>query len=107
MRHGFRWHRPRWGRLVAQVHEPVHDADQDRSAQNVADGEAVELVVQPRVSGIRFLLVTDGLWGILRDEEIEAALRSSPASAIDCCERLVLAATQSTDNVTAMVVDLW
>jgi PPM family protein phosphatase len=56
-------------------------------------------------AGDRLLLCSDGLTGMLRDEEIAAILRGYPVPA-DACARLVAAANAAggKDNITALVL---
>jgi protein phosphatase len=70
--------------------------------------EATEVHVadHPRTPGLRLLLCSDGLHGVLGDADIASVLGESPDPRT-ACERLVAAAIGGggRDNVTALVVD--
>ena len=57
-------------------------------------------------SGSRLLLCSDGLWGMLADNTIQAVLASAP-SPQEACEELITAANEAggRDNITAIVVE--
>ncbi|MBI5244256.1 MAG: serine/threonine-protein phosphatase [Elusimicrobia bacterium] len=72
------------------------------------DGHAIADVqtVRVKVPG-RLLLCTDGLWGMLPDERIQAVLAEEPSPEA-ACQRLVAEANEAggEDNITAMAVEL-
>lgn len=65
-----------------------------------------DVVGVPFGSGDRLLLCSDGLWGVVNDDEIRTTLATGGSPA-DSCEALVRAALEAgaPDNVTAVVVD--
>ncbi|NBO92111.1 MAG: serine/threonine-protein phosphatase [Planctomycetia bacterium] len=70
-------------------------------------GEGPEVKSLPIQAGDRFLLATDGLTGVVPDEQIASFMRSNP-DAQECSDGLCqLALNQgSRDNITAIVVDV-
>jgi protein phosphatase len=56
--------------------------------------------------GGRLLLCSDGLWGMLSDDIIQAVLASA-RSPQDACQELIAAANEAggRDNITALVVE--
>ncbi len=67
------------------------------------DGSELGLAVQ---QGDSLLLCTDGLWGIVTDEELEIAV--STRSPVECCKALVKLARQrgGPDNITLQVLHI-
>jgi protein phosphatase len=69
------------------------------------DVDVVEIKPTP---GDRYLLCSDGLFGVVSDEQIAALLSDRSASLEDICGRLIDAANAGggPDNITAMVLQV-
>jgi PPM family protein phosphatase len=100
------------GRLVESGLVRAEDAERhpQRHILTAALGAGLELGVDSAESGLRvqegddLLLCTDGLWGVVSEEEMEIALRNhSPA---ECCASLVELARSrgGPDNITLQVL---
>jgi PPM family protein phosphatase len=74
-------------------------------AEDLGDDPAVSII--PTVEGDRFLLATDGLTGVMSDEEIGRRVAEHDDPDV-CCDRLVAAALEagSKDNVTCLGIFL-
>ena len=57
--------------------------------------------------GMRILLCSDGVWEMVRDDELARILRENPGSA-DACERIVRAANENggEDNISVVLLDV-
>lgn len=75
----------------------------------VGQGEGLEVDVESRrlPPGSVLLLCSDGLWGLVPDDRIQALIRQSP-NPQSACEALVAAANAAggPDNITAVMVQL-
>lgn len=76
--------------------------------------EPERLLIEPAVTGRievekgdRYLICTDGLYGVVSDEEILQIIKEE-ADVEQCCDRLVDYAREkrSTDNITALIVEI-
>ncbi len=74
----------------------------------VGQGDQLEIDIYPLdlPNGSRLLLCSDGLWGMLSDNVIQAILASA-RSPQDACRELIAAANEAggRDNITAIVVE--
>jgi protein phosphatase len=74
----------------------------------VGQGDQLEIDIYPLdlPNGSRLLLCSDGLWGMLSDNVIQAILASA-RSPQDACQELIAAANEAggRDNITAIVVE--
>lgn len=100
------------GRLVETGIVRAEDAERhpQRHILTAALGAGIEVAVQraeqamPLQDSDYLLLCTDGLWGVVSDEELEAAVKgNNPA---ECCAVLVKLALQrgGPDNITVQVL---
>lgn len=75
----------------------------------VGQGEGLEVDIESRrlSPGAMLLLCSDGLWGLVPDEKLEAIIREGP-SLQAACEKMVAAANAAggPDNITALLVRL-
>jgi protein phosphatase len=75
----------------------------------VGQGEGLEVDIDSRrlTPGSVLLLCSDGLWGLVPDDRIQALIRQSPHPQA-ACEALVAAANAAggTDNITAVMIQL-
>jgi PPM family protein phosphatase len=100
------------GRLVETGIVRAEDAERhpQRHILTAALGAGIEVTVQSAEQGMalqdcdNLLLCTDGLWGVVSDEELETAVKgNTPAG---CCSTLVKLALQrgGPDNITVQVL---
>jgi PPM family protein phosphatase len=100
------------GRLVESGLVRAEDAEKhpQRHILTAALGAGLDLAVDSAGPGLqvqagdRLLLCTDGLWGVVTDEELETALRDHPPA--ECCAALVKLARLrgGPDNITLQVL---
>ncbi len=100
------------GRLVESGLVRAEDAEKhpQRHILTAALGAGLQLDVESAPAGLHvqegdeLLLCTDGLWGVVSEEELESALRSSPPA--ECCAALVKLARSrgGPDNITLQVL---
>lgn len=74
----------------------------------VGQGDGLEIDVENFLipSGARLMICSDGLWGLVSDEDLLAIIRTSGNSQV-ACERMVAAANAAGghDNITVVMVD--
>jgi len=60
------------------------------------------------VAGDRYLLCSDGLFGVVGDDQIAALLGDRKASLDEICGRLIDAANEAggPDNITALIIQI-
>lgn len=100
------------GRLVESGLVRAEDAEKhpQRHILTAALGAGLDLAVDSAGPGLqvqtgdRLLLCTDGLWGVVTEEELEAALRDYPPA--ECCAALVKLARLrgGPDNITLQIL---
>ena len=100
------------GRLVETGIVRAEDAEKhpQRHILTAALGAGIDVAVQSAQEagvlqeGDHLLLCTDGLWGVVSDQELESAVRG--ATPAECCEALVKLALQrgGPDNITVQVL---
>ena len=100
------------GRLVETGIVRAEDAEKhpQRHILTAALGAGIEVAVQSGQQGMalqeadHLLLCTDGLWGVVSDQELESAVKS--ATPAECCAALVKLALQrgGPDNITVQVL---
>jgi protein phosphatase len=66
----------------------------------------IDIHLQDLPKGGRLLLCSDGLWGMLSDNIIQAVLASARTPQ-DACQELIAAANEAggRDNITAVVIE--
>ena len=84
-----------WRNVVTRALSGAEDPDID----------VVEITPKP---GERYLLCSDGLFGVVDDEEIAKILREKKLSLDEICGRLIDAANEAggPDNITALVLEV-
>jgi serine/threonine protein phosphatase PrpC len=100
------------GRLVETGIVRAEDAEKhpQRHILTAALGAGLEVAVQSAQQGMvlqdadNLLLCTDGLWGVVNDQELETAVKG--ATPAECCAALVKLALQrgGPDNITVQVL---
>ena len=94
------------GQLTAE--EAAEHPQRNVLYRAIGQGEGLEIDVEnfglPPQS--RLLICSDGLWGLVEDEDLTAIVRTSASSQI-ACERMIAAANAAggPDNITVIMVD--
>ena len=78
-----------------------------RALSGAEDPEIDVVEVKP-VAGDRYLLCSDGLFGVVADEQIATILSDRAASLDEICGRLIDAANEAggPDNITALIIQI-
>jgi protein phosphatase len=73
-----------------------------------AEDPEIDVVQVTPVAGDRYLLCSDGLFGVVGDDEIAALLGDRKASLDEICGRLIDAANEAggPDNITALIIQI-